>query len=111
MLDRSYTPPLGLLEIKCPFTYKDLTPSEASLNQDFYCEMVDNKIRLKHSHKYYAQVQGQLALSGLTWCDFVVYTHAGLNIERINFNQTYWEEKLFPKITVLSKPWSKIFDK
>lgn len=74
VLDRSYTPPLGLLEIKCPFTYKDLTPSEASLNQDFYCEMVDNKIRLKHSHKYYAQVQGQLALSGLTWCDFTTHS-------------------------------------
>ncbi|KAL1276263.1 hypothetical protein QQF64_035886 [Cirrhinus molitorella] len=30
---------------------------------------------LKKSHKYYYQVQGQLALSGLQWCDFILDTH------------------------------------
>ena len=31
-------------------------------------------IKLRHSHPYYAQVQGQMAVGDRTWHDFVIYT-------------------------------------
>ena len=51
---------------------------------------------LKKCHPYYTQVQGQLALTGAEWCDFIVYTHKGLIIQRIPFDLTFWNylEKL-----------------
>ena len=97
--DCSSLPSTGLLEIKCPYTYRDSTPQEASVKPGFFCELIDENVCLKRDHFYYDQVQGQLAVSGLQWCDFVVFTNVGINIERINFNEEYWRQTLFPKLT------------
>ena len=35
---------------------------------------------LKKTHKYFAQVQGEMAIKGLPWVDFVVWTAAASNI-------------------------------
>jgi len=59
------------------------------------CHVVDGKPQLKVNAKsgYYAQIQGQLALSGLPWCDFVVIlTGSGnIHVQRIYFDVLYWE--------------------
>ena len=47
---------------------------------------------------YFAQVQGQMALSGRAWCDFVVFTHKGIHVERIKYDHGYWTTKLLPKL-------------
>ena len=61
-----------------------MTPtSAASLKMEFQ--------HLKKDHAYYTQVQGQLALTGAEWCDFVVYTHKGLIIQRIYFESAFWD--------------------
>jgi hypothetical protein len=31
--------------------------------------------KLNVNHRYWTQVQGQMAVTGLQWADFVVYTH------------------------------------
>ena len=53
-------------------------------------ELVTDK--LKTSHAYYAQVQGQMGVSGVEWCDFVVYTKKGMSVERIPFKKQYWND-------------------
>ena len=47
-------------------------------------------LKLKHNHKYY-QVQGQLALTGLEWCDFVIWNLGGISVERIYFDEDHCE--------------------
>ncbi|CAH3023650.1 unnamed protein product [Porites evermanni] len=37
---------------------------------------------LKPNHPYYAQVQGQMGVSGAKWCDFIDYTRKGIYIMR-----------------------------
>ena len=78
VFDPSGTDPYGLIEIKCPFKYCDLYPEEASRQTDFFCtlSMKDGRqiVELKHNHPYFAQIQGQLAITERSWCDFVVYT-------------------------------------
>ena len=95
--------PFGLLEMKNPYTWRNSTMEEACQDPNFFLHMVDSKPKLKEDDKsgYYAQVQGQLAVTGLPWCDFVVHLSGShnLNVERIYFNQRYWEENLFPKLT------------
>ena len=41
-------------------------------------------------HVYYDQIQGQMALTGARWFDFVVSTSRGLSIERIPFDKERW---------------------
>ena len=33
------------------------------------------------------------------WCDFVLYTTKGINVQRIKFHDNYWENILLPKLT------------
>ena len=46
-----------------------------------------------------SKITNILAISGLDWCDFVVCTNVGINIERIGFNLAYWQGTFFSKLT------------
>ena len=62
------------------------------LTQTFFMEKVDDtQCRLKRDHAYYAQVQGQMGVTGAKWCDFIVYTSKGMYVERIAFDPNYWQ--------------------
>ena len=82
----------GLLEIKCPHRpyMNGLSVQEACLLPDFCCQLVDGVARLKPTHAYYFQVQGQLAITKATWCDFVIWIGHSLNVERIVFDEEFW---------------------
>lgn len=91
--------PYGLLEIKCPYKYRDSTPEQACENSDFCCTIVDNVITLKKDHIYYMQIQGQIALSKVLWCDFVVFTQMGLHVSRIEYDEQMWRDTCYPTLT------------
>ena len=84
---------IGLLEIKCPFSAKDLRPIEAAETLPaFFCTDTSNQLFLKRNSDYYFQVQGQLAIvKQAKWCDFVVYTPQGISVERLTFDASFWE--------------------
>lgn len=83
-------PSVGLVEIKCPFTHRNCTLKEACENKAFFCAIENNYIRLKHSHTYYCQMQGQMGITGKPWVDFVVWTLKDLHVERIYFDPKFW---------------------
>ena len=84
--------PYGYLEVKCPYSVRDLTPVQACSTPNFYCTLDSTgKLKLKESHQYYAQVQGQMAVGECKWYDFVVYTQKGFSIQRIPLNKSFWE--------------------
>ena len=84
----------GLVETKCPFTFRILTPEEACSDPSFYCHLIDGKPELKKDHHYYYQVQGQMGLSGLKWCDSVVFFQKGLIVQRIKFDELFWNSMI-----------------
>ena len=87
--------PFGFVEIKCPYSVRNLTPIEASHTPGFCCVKNDlGDLELKEKHFYYAQIQGQMAIGKRPWCDFVIYTQKGINVQRITFNHDYWGENL-----------------
>ena len=81
----------GLAEVKCPETKFQVTPLDACQDPNFFCEDINGQCKLKRTHAYFAQVQGQMGVSGASWCDFIVYTKKGISVERIPFDPAYWE--------------------
>lgn len=68
-------PSFGLVEVKCPNVQSYIDCN--------YLTMVNGKHKLKPGHAYYWQVQGQLLITGLQWCDFVVCATNDMFVERI----------------------------
>ena len=77
----------GVLEIKCPYKYRSQSPiDEEPLSDKEYCltkSPSTGAVSLSSGHKYNYQVQGQIALCKVDYCDFVCWTEKGAFVERI----------------------------
>lgn len=87
----------GVVEYKCPYASRDVTPVEACNKKSFFCTLDKGKLKLNHAHNYYYQVQGAMAITKRSWCDFVVWTPKGISIERIKYDSSFWTDQL-PKL-------------
>ncbi|PFX34305.1 hypothetical protein AWC38_SpisGene888 [Stylophora pistillata] len=86
----------GAVEIKCPYKHKDVCLSEASMVDRTFClEQKNGILSLKKSHQYYYQVQAQLYICDVDYCDFVVWTPKDIHIERIVPNDEFWADITF----------------
>ena len=90
--------PFRFAEIKCSYKYQNMTPAEAAKNSDFMLREQNGNLILKRTHMYFSQVQGQMAIGRRKWCDFIVYTKKGINVERLGFDQDFWDNDLLPKL-------------
>lgn len=78
---------VGLLEVKCSFTYQNVEPLEACKDDHYHLYIDENNdVRLKHTSPWYVQIQGQMGICKSLWCDFVFFTRRGIIIDRINFD-------------------------
>ena len=83
----------GIAEVKCPYTKQHVTPLDACRDENFFMEKIsETEFKLKEDHASFAQVQGQMSVTGARWCDFVVYTTRGLYVQRVPFNPDFWTE-------------------
>ena len=86
----------GLLEVKCPLMLeeKDVKDFDKVLSKkqisQFSLERRDGSMKLKTKHRYYYQVQMRLAVTGLKWCDFVVWSSVDDILDRVHFDHTFW---------------------
>ncbi|XP_070555668.1 uncharacterized protein [Ptychodera flava] len=81
---------VGLMECKCPFRIRHSVPSVYNLD---YIQLDDSgSIKLKRNHLYFAQIQGQMAITGTQWCDLFIFTFAGNLTLRVNFDEKYWSD-------------------
>ena len=72
----------GCLEIKCPYSIdgtvtismKPLEIANHFGNKFFMRKGEDGCLHLHPEHPYFAQVQGEMAIIGVEWCDFIVYS-------------------------------------
>ena len=75
VIDETEENAYGIVEIKCPYKHRNVTPETACAgDSQFHLKMKDDFPVLKTNHKYYYQVQGQMGITGAKWCDFVTYT-------------------------------------
>ena len=91
VVDFGCTDYFGIAEVKCPYTKYHVTPLDACTDAKFFMEQTGvSECKLKEDHSYYAQVQGQMAVTGARWCDLIVYTSKGIYIQRILFDPVFW---------------------
>ena len=89
----------GCLEIKCPYSINHnvtvtMTPEEiADEYPDFFMKRGDDGLlHLPCDHAYYAQVQGEMAVLNVEWCDFTVFSNGTVVVDRIIADYDYWTE-------------------
>ena len=79
----------GLLEIKCPFSARNMTIDEYINKKGSYLKRVGDLVILDKSHNYFHQMQGCLFILQMPWCDFCVRTDKGIFVERISRNDQF----------------------
>ncbi|XP_061576095.1 uncharacterized protein LOC133442155 [Cololabis saira] len=93
---------LRVLEVYCPYKHRHSSVADACrVNRDFCLEIQKGSgrpvYRLKPKHRYFTQVQVQMAVTGLPQADFVVFTLKETVIVQVDFDAEWWEETL-PKL-------------
>ncbi|XP_071579401.1 uncharacterized protein [Temnothorax nylanderi] len=91
----------GIVEIKCPFAARFLTPEDAieskvSNLRSLYNNGKDEK--MKRSHIYYYQIQGQLHITQRQYCIFALWTPLGLKMEKIVRDDIFWTKNMVDKL-------------
>ena len=73
---------------------------ESVTDSSFFLEKKDDVFHLKKTDPYYLQIQGQMALCGLPWCDFCVFLSEKneMFVERIYFDSHLWYDDILPKL-------------
>ena len=86
----------GCLEIKCPYVCEKQTVSDACRNISGFCLTVkDGRTELSKSHMYFYQVQTQLHVTGLLWCDFCVWSPVGEPfVQQIEYDKAFMDKAL-----------------
>ena len=86
----------GVLEIKCPHSIIEYSPSADNLA--YLTENTDEdktkSINLKQNTAYYYQILGQMAATKTMYCDFFVFTKHGYFLERILFDEAKWNKAM-----------------
>lgn len=85
-----------LVEVKCPYKARNKSVEEMYDDPSFCCSLVNGEPVLKQNHDYYYQVQGQMAITGVHVCDFVVWTPTNFIIIKQTFNETFWKRQCYP---------------
>jgi len=71
----------GIIEIKYPYTIKDLTPENAiQCGKLKFATDVDGKLNLKTNDNYYYQIHGQLHITQRSYCYFILWSSKGMLI-------------------------------
>lgn len=89
----------GIIEIKCPMKmYEPLKNHEDKILSGW----VPDQYYHDHIWKtHYDQMIGCMAILNKKWCDYIVYCIPEniSYVEKIYFNQSYWDNYLYPKLT------------
>jgi len=112
----------GVVEVKCTFKYADCHPCE--VDSDFYLSKHNGKDSngvfcansLDKNSCYYYQIQGQIVLCDVSYCDFVCWTTKGIHIERVSRDDTFFNviknklDKYFVQIVLPELLTRKLLD-
>ncbi len=83
---------MGVLELKCPFTAKSRSLNECAGDSQFCLSETEGMMALKQHHGYMYQVQAQMRVADFMFADFVVWTPQELFIQRIFFDDKFFDE-------------------
>ena len=80
-----------LIEVKSMYAKRNLPPQVAAEEK---LTFVDDKYILKKETKWNYQIQGLMGITGIHFCDLVIYTFKGILIVSVKFDSELWNEML-----------------
>ncbi|CAH1163408.1 unnamed protein product [Phaedon cochleariae] len=102
----------SMIEVKCIYSASKLELKKHTLDEvidimksKICLERHDDQIRLKRTHNYYYQIQGQLNIARKSKCYFIVYINDAIDlfVEEIERDAKLWEEKMCPLLVQFYK--------
>jgi predicted phage-related endonuclease len=87
----------ALVEVKCPYDGRQSKIAKGKLFP--FLEQRDGGLKLKRNRNYFFQVQGQLKICGKQFCYFVVFTNCDILVEKIEFDGTFFDDKMLRFLT------------
>lgn len=103
----------GCIEVKCPFCARDTSVSEL-IKIKKTCLIPGDQTVLDKKHKYFYQIQMQMALSKTKFCYFIMWSPKDFFVEKVNFDSNFWQEKsakalLFHREVILPELLAKYY--
>ena len=84
---------MGCLEVKCPYVCKTKQIAVAELASYFCLQIKNGTLHLKKKHQYFYQVQTQLFVTKLPWCDFVLWAaNDDIYVEQIFYDDSFIDD-------------------
>ena len=78
------------LEIKCPYKIRDKTIMEGVNDCDFLLKTSSGNITINNAHKYFTQVNSQMAVTNTSQAMFIVWTTKDIFYEILSFDKEHW---------------------
>lgn len=83
-----------IVEIKCLWSQKNFHPTVGAVLTGVCCKNANDELVLKPDHKYYYQIQGQMAITGVTKAFLVLFTNKGIASVPVAYDAQFWESCL-----------------
>ncbi|XP_077529384.1 uncharacterized protein LOC144141751 [Haemaphysalis longicornis] len=94
----------GIVEVKCPWSARERNLADLA-NETNSCVVENGGIlELKSSHRYFYQVQLQLFVWQVDYCDFVLWNHKEINVQRVAADEQF----LLPLLPVAERFFRKV---
>lgn len=87
----------AIVEVKCTFAAREMNIKPGKMFP-FLMNNDDGEIVVNPRHKFFAQIQGQLAISQRLRCYFVVYTFKQVSVTEVTFDEQVWNDSMLPKL-------------
>ena len=80
-----------IVEVKCMFANRNFHPKVAAVMQGICKKNDSGELELLYGHKYFYQIQGQMALTSIHKAFLVLYTNKGIASVPVLFDEDFWE--------------------
>jgi len=78
-------------------TFKDLLAVRGPNYLPYYYDNEGN-VCCKRNHKHFFQIQCQLYVTNLAFCDLVMFYNGNIQVVRVDFDKTWWETDVYPEL-------------
>ena len=85
-----------LIEIKCPFAFKDMTIEQICMQPGYHLQMKDGSVSCKPSAPWYTQMQMQMHVTKYSSCHLVIYTQLPpfIHVIPVEYNKEFIDSML-----------------
>ena len=83
-----------LLEIKCLSSKRTFQPGTALTLLKICTRQEDGSLAMNKKHRYYYQMQGQMAITGIHMCYLVAYTYKGIKDVEVPYDKEFSENMI-----------------